>query len=270
MYPVPVVVSLEDAQGNECEGFAAALDVDLGTTTIEAAVEAALAGYTLYIDEVATDFAVAVSEITEEGATHKAALKVDDKVVYEFNFSANLYWTADALAVSGAPYAIAAADIAGEDEVVSEAEIIAAVKAKVLEGTIKVTKGDLEATITDAEDAITVALKGTFDAATAGELTFDVTLAEGTYGEAIVGTEGLTTTVTVNYTLESAPEFDPGDVNGDGRVNNTDALWTFQAFKGKREFTEDQKALADVNNDGRVNNTDALWIFQAFKGKREL
>ena len=270
LYPVPVVVSLEDAQGNEFEGFAAALDVDLGTTTIEAAVEAALAGYTLYIDEVATDFAVAVSEITEEGATHKAALKVDDKVVYEFNFSANLYWTADALAVSGAPYAIAAADIAGEDEVVSEAEIIAAVKAKVLEGTIKVTKGDLEATITDAEDAITVALKGTFDAATAGELTFDVTLAEGTYGEAIVGTEGLTTTVTVNYTLESAPEFDPGDVNGDGRVNNTDALWTFQAFKGKREFTEDQKALADVNNDGRVNNTDALWIFQAFKGKREL
>ena len=51
-----------------------------------------------------------------------------------------------------------------------------------------------------------------------------------------------------------------GDVNKDGKVNNTDALWVRQNSAGGRVLDAYQKILADLNRDGKVNNTDALWI----------
>ena len=61
-----------------------------------------------------------------------------------------------------------------------------------------------------------------------------------------------------------------GDVNGDGRVNATDARWVLQTSSGMRTLTAEQRICADVNGDGRVNATDARWILQAASGARVL
>lgn len=274
LYPKAIVVSLKDSQGNEFDGFAAALDVNLDTTTIEAAVEEALAGYTLYIDDAATAFTVAVTESTEEGSTHKASLKVADEVVYEFDFNADLSWTAEALEISNTSYTIAKANVADADEDgIDVDDIIAAVKAKVLEQTIKVTKGELEAVIADAADAITVALNSEnvdFDGAVANEaVKFDVTLADGTYGDATVAALD-PVTVTVNYTLEAAPDVMYGDLNGDGFILANDVNMAFRASKGKVELTAEQMKAADVASatpDGLILANDVNYIFRASKNK---
>ena len=61
-----------------------------------------------------------------------------------------------------------------------------------------------------------------------------------------------------------------GDVNRDGKVNGTDALWVRQSSAGGRELDAYQKVLADLNRDGKVNGTDALWIRQISAGSRVL
>ncbi len=61
-----------------------------------------------------------------------------------------------------------------------------------------------------------------------------------------------------------------GDVNGDGRVNATDARWVLQVSSGMRTLTAEQRVCADVNGDGRVNATDARWILQVASGARVL
>ena len=61
-----------------------------------------------------------------------------------------------------------------------------------------------------------------------------------------------------------------GDVNRDGKVNGTDALWVRQSSAGGRTLDAYQKVLADLNRDGKVNGTDALWIRQISAGSRVL
>lgn len=61
-----------------------------------------------------------------------------------------------------------------------------------------------------------------------------------------------------------------GDVNKDGKVNGTDALWVRQSSAGGRTLDAYQKVLADLNRDGKVNGTDALWIRQISAGSRTL
>lgn len=61
-----------------------------------------------------------------------------------------------------------------------------------------------------------------------------------------------------------------GDVNKDGKVNGTDALWVRQSSAGGRALDAYQKILADLNRDGKVNGTDALWIRQISAGSRVL
>lgn len=61
-----------------------------------------------------------------------------------------------------------------------------------------------------------------------------------------------------------------GDVNRDGKVNGTDALWVRQSSAGGRALDAYQKILADLNRDGKVNGTDALWIRQISAGSRVL
>ena len=56
-----------------------------------------------------------------------------------------------------------------------------------------------------------------------------------------------------------------GDVNGDGAINSTDALWVLQYTAHspiRSTLTPTQFLAADVNKDGSVNSTDALWILQ--------
>ena len=61
-----------------------------------------------------------------------------------------------------------------------------------------------------------------------------------------------------------------GDVNRDGKVNSTDALWVRQSSAGGRTLDNYQRTLANVNADNKVNSTDALWIRQISAGSRML
>lgn len=75
---------------------------------------------------------------------------------------------------------------------------------------------------------------------------------------------------TDNITGKNVTVYLYGDVNKDGKVNNTDALWVRQNSAGGRVLDAYQKILADLNRDGKVNNTDALWIRQISAGSRTL
>ena len=104
--------------------------------------------------------------------------------------------------------------------------------------------------------------------------TFD-TVATGDYRLVIVKPgHGLwieeLTVNTDNITDKSIRLYKMGDVNRDGKVNGTDALWVRQSSAGGRTLDAYQKVLADLNRDGKVNGTDALWIRQISAGSRTL
>ena len=61
-----------------------------------------------------------------------------------------------------------------------------------------------------------------------------------------------------------------GDVNGDGKVDTTDARLVLQHAVGKSVLKEEEQMMADVNGDGRVDTTDARLILQYTVGKIEL
>ena len=58
-----------------------------------------------------------------------------------------------------------------------------------------------------------------------------------------------------------------GDVNGDKKVNLTDAKLVMQHYNGTRDFNSQQKSNADVNSDGKVNLTDAKLIMKYYNGE---
>ena len=58
-----------------------------------------------------------------------------------------------------------------------------------------------------------------------------------------------------------------GDLNGDTKVNATDALIVLQAAVGKISLSEGDQKLADVDGSGDVMATDALLILQKAVGK---
>lgn len=58
-----------------------------------------------------------------------------------------------------------------------------------------------------------------------------------------------------------------GDVNGDGKINATDALLVLRSFAKKITLTPEQTLRADVNRDNKVNATDALKILRYFAKK---
>ena len=58
----------------------------------------------------------------------------------------------------------------------------------------------------------------------------------------------------------------PGDVNGDGTVNVTDAVLALRRAMGIIELTDEQFLRADVNGDGNVDVTDALTIMRISMG----
>ena len=57
-----------------------------------------------------------------------------------------------------------------------------------------------------------------------------------------------------------------GDVNGDGKVNSSDARLALRAAVGLEDLTEAQKAAADVNRDGNVRSSDARKILRVAVG----
>lgn len=60
----------------------------------------------------------------------------------------------------------------------------------------------------------------------------------------------------------------PGDIDGDGDVDTTDARLALQAAVGKAGLDAEQTAAGDINGDGKVDTTDARLILQSAVGKR--
>ncbi len=57
-----------------------------------------------------------------------------------------------------------------------------------------------------------------------------------------------------------------GDIDGDGRVISSDALYVLQFSTGLKELSDEQKTVADVNCSGEINSSDALAILQYATG----
>lgn len=57
-----------------------------------------------------------------------------------------------------------------------------------------------------------------------------------------------------------------GDVNGDGKVSNVDAMLALQFFAGIVDETTVDTSAGDVNGDGKITNVDAMLILQYFAG----
>jgi hypothetical protein len=58
-----------------------------------------------------------------------------------------------------------------------------------------------------------------------------------------------------------------GDVNNDGEVDATDALYILKAAVGKQSLTEEQKTASNVNGDTKIDAVDALLVLQLAVGK---
>jgi len=135
-------------------------------------------------------------------------------------------------------------------------------------------------TVTLKKDGTTVASENTTQHAPVSnasqeDYSFDA-VQEGTYTLTVEKPHfaPVTVTVTVTGTDLSAATVNLymwGDVNEDGKVNSTDAIWIRQNSAGSRTFDDDyQNTLGDLNKDGKVNSTDAIWARQVSAGSRTI
>lgn len=86
--------------------------------------------------------------------------------------------------------------------------------------------------------------------------------AEGTY-QVLMGGTSVQTASRGNFTI-TVTKVIYGDVNGDGKVNVTDAVWVLR-YDAEISINENENVsftYADVNGDGKVNVTDAVWILR--------
>lgn len=61
-------------------------------------------------------------------------------------------------------------------------------------------------------------------------------------------------------------EIKKGDVNGDGKVNSSDARDVLRATAGLDKLSAEEKKRADINGDGKVNSSDAREILRKSAG----
>lgn len=80
----------------------------------------------------------------------------------------------------------------------------------------------------------------------------------------VVGT-GAEATITV----KTAPQlvYTLGDVNEDGRIDLTDAIYILLSYNEEKVLTDAQKKAADINGDNAVDLLDALQILKYFNGE---
>ena len=61
----------------------------------------------------------------------------------------------------------------------------------------------------------------------------------------------------------ASPAYTPGDINGDGDVDNRDVTWLMRYVK-YQDVSVTALAL-DVNGDGEVDNKDVTWLMRYVK-----
>lgn len=66
----------------------------------------------------------------------------------------------------------------------------------------------------------------------------------------------------------SAASFPNGDINGDGKVNISDARLILLSAVGLRQVTSDERARADLNQDGRITVSDVIGALGIVVGTR--
>ena len=88
-----------------------------------------------------------------------------------------------------------------------------------------------------------------------------VICAENSFADVFARANGMGT----EYT-ESKPEYDRGDVNGDGDINVTDIAMLAAHIKGIKALDDDAQLRADVNGDNDLNVTDIGIIAAHIKG----
>ena len=84
--------------------------------------------------------------------------------------------------------------------------------------------------------------------------TADTPVVEGTIGTTDI-------TIVVMYTFDT-----PGDLNGDGSVNASDAILIMRYALGLIELTPEQILAGDMNGDGVVNASDAIIVMRKALG----
>ncbi len=62
------------------------------------------------------------------------------------------------------------------------------------------------------------------------------------------------------FCINAFAAFNYGDVNGDKKINSSDALIVLMHSTGVSSLKGDFKKAADVSGDGTINSTDALLI----------
>ena len=70
-----------------------------------------------------------------------------------------------------------------------------------------------------------------------------------------------------NSNTEEEIEYTLGDVNEDGIINLTDAIYILLNYNGEKILSSAQSLAGDINNDQTVNLTDALQILKYFNGE---
>lgn len=65
-----------------------------------------------------------------------------------------------------------------------------------------------------------------------------------------------------NLNKVTTPEYEPGDVDADGKVNSSDALFVLNYSVGLWTMTAEQKKRADMDSDGKYDSYDALLILK--------
>lgn len=69
--------------------------------------------------------------------------------------------------------------------------------------------------------------------------------------------------VTVSFTVLDE---DPGDVNGDGKVDVGDSILILRRVVGLEQFDGAQELMADLNGDGKVDVGDAIMLLRMVVG----
>ena len=73
--------------------------------------------------------------------------------------------------------------------------------------------------------------------------------------------------VSQSVTVTTGLAYAQGDLDMDGRLSATDALYILQSVVGKRTLSNQEVLLADMNGDQKINSEDALFVLRKVVGK---